>query len=73
MLPMDKRDELLIRIFKATYLWYFTGNRKMIKRNRTVELDACLIEDIGNYIQGRHTEYFNGKRINYKREMRESD
>ena len=63
---MNKADELLIRIFKATYPEYFTPNRKMIKVDRTVELDDCLIQDIGNYIQGKHTDYFNIKRIEFK-------
>ena len=36
---MTKADELLIRIFKATYPEYFTPSHKMIRVRRDVKLD----------------------------------
>lgn len=63
----DKRDELLLRVFKLISDSHF-GDHKMNNHYcRSIHFDRSLGDDISNYMQGTNPEYYHKKRKEFDR------
>jgi hypothetical protein len=70
---MDKRDQLLLRVFKMIARNYFQDHKMLPWFCERIEFDRSLARDIANHMQNINPEYYHKKRKEYTIDYRRPD